>query len=95
MSRISDRFRNHILNLAILALFAVALLAALGGCSSQPKAFTVGVVNISPNLDPVFEGFKAEMADLGYVEGETVTYVYDGNRQPRRSRSYSQEACWG
>ena len=78
MSRICNGFRKRILNLAILATLAVALVAALGGCSSQPKAFTIGVVNISPNLDPVFEGFKADMADLGYVEGETVTYVYDG-----------------
>jgi len=27
---------------------------------------------------PAIEGFKAGMADLGYVEGRDITYIYDG-----------------
>jgi putative ABC transport system substrate-binding protein len=52
----------------------------LGGCTSaaQPKTFTIGVVNLTPSMDSAWEGFKAGMAELGYVEGENVTYVYEG-----------------
>jgi putative ABC transport system substrate-binding protein len=39
---------------------------------------TIGVVNYSPALDGVFEGFKQGMAEGGYVEGENVTYIYEG-----------------
>jgi putative ABC transport system substrate-binding protein len=31
---------------------------------------------------PVIEGFKAEMTELGYVEGENVTYIYNGVVEP-------------
>lgn len=60
----------------VVLLFVVTLLASCG--KPQPKTFTIGVVNFSPPLDAVVEGFKVGMAELGYVEGENVTYVYEG-----------------
>lgn len=39
---------------------------------------TIGVVNLGTILDPVFDGFKDGMTELGYVEGENVTYIYNG-----------------
>ena len=73
-----NRFRKHQLIPAILITLAVTLVAGLGGCGSSPQALTIGVINISPGLDPVLEGFKAGMADLDYIEGENVTYAYEG-----------------
>lgn len=66
---------------------AIVVLTALlmAACSSptdnarQEEMFTIGVVNLSPTLDPVYEGFKAGMAEQGYVEGENITYIYDGS----------------
>jgi putative ABC transport system substrate-binding protein len=46
--------------------------------TEQSKIQTVGVVNYSLALDPVLEGFKARMVELGYVEGENITYIYNG-----------------
>lgn len=62
----------------VVTLFIVVglLLSACG--TTQPKTVTIGVVNLTPALDPVFDGFKAGMAELGYVEGENVTYIYEG-----------------
>lgn len=49
------------------------------GCGSlAPEIFTVGVVNLSSFGDPFVDGFKAGMAELGYVEGENVNYIYPG-----------------
>ena len=62
----------------VVTLFIVTglLLAACG--TPQPQTFTVGVVNLTPTLNPTFDGFMAGMAELGYVEGENVTYIYEG-----------------
>lgn len=62
--------------IAVGAYFFITLLAP--SRTSQLKTVTVGAVNLTPALDPVFDGFKAGMAKLGYVEGENVTYIYQG-----------------
>ncbi len=66
--------------------FALALLAlvvaACGGDDDGRKAaqpsFKVGILNPIELFNPSVEGFKAGMTALGYVEGQNVTYVYDG-----------------
>jgi putative ABC transport system substrate-binding protein len=58
-------------------ILAVGLL--LGGCAAaKPKTYTIGVILFAPTLEESYTGFKAGMADLGYVEGKNVTYVYGG-----------------
>jgi putative ABC transport system substrate-binding protein len=52
-------------------------LTACGG-KKEVETYTIGVVNYVPVLDPVLEGFKAKMAELDYVEGENLTYIYNG-----------------
>ena len=59
-----------------MLLVAVASLTACG--KPQPKTYSIGIVNFSPSLDAAIEGFKMGMAQLGYVEGENVTYIYEG-----------------
>lgn len=39
---------------------------------------TVGVINHAPAADAAFTGFRAGMAELGYIEGARIRYVYDG-----------------
>ena len=58
------------------AAWSGVLLAACG--ASQPDTFTIGVVNLSAGAEVALDGFKGGMAELGYVEGENVTYIYDG-----------------
>lgn len=59
------------------ALVVALLLSSCGG-SAKPKTYTIGVINLTPTLEDTFIGFKKGMADLGYIEGENVTYVYPG-----------------
>ena len=55
-----------------------ALLLAACGQADMPKTHTIGVVNYDAILEPVLDGFKTKMTALGYVEGHTVTYIYQG-----------------
>src|SRR5688572_12825481 len=58
-----------ILNLLIM----IALL--LSGCGAeQPKVYRVGVLSGLNFLADLTDGFKAKMAELGYVEGENIVY---------------------
>lgn len=65
----------------ICLMLAGLLLTACDG-ATPAKTYTIGVLNYVPALEQVFEGFKARMAELGHVEGKTVTYIYHGALEP-------------
>jgi putative tryptophan/tyrosine transport system substrate-binding protein len=67
--------------IVVLLLVLSVLLAACGG-TPQAKTYTIGVVNYVPSLDQVLGGFKVRMAELGYVEGKNVIYIYHGVTAP-------------
>ncbi|MBN1220635.1 MAG: ABC transporter substrate-binding protein [Anaerolineae bacterium] len=60
----------------LIAVFIITSLLLLA-CGGQ-KTYTVGVLSIVPDLDSVLEGFKEGMTELGYLEGENITYSYEG-----------------
>ncbi len=65
--------------LFVLALFLIVII--VNGCtavSQQPETFTIGVINLAPVLEPIYDGFRDEMNRLGYVDGVNVTYLYAG-----------------
>jgi putative ABC transport system substrate-binding protein len=75
----TDRSQNRIRNGWTAILIGVVVVSLLlSGCGGGPKTYTIGMVNHAPSMVPVFEGFKAGMAELGYVEGKNVTYVSHG-----------------
>ena len=57
-------------------LWSLLLGLLLNGCGAEePKVYRVGILaGLSGALAEVTEGFKAEMAELGYVEGENIIY---------------------
>jgi putative ABC transport system substrate-binding protein len=61
----------------VLTLISSFLLSACG-VSSQKKIYKIGVVNLAAAFDPILIGFKAGMEKAGYVEGQNLTYIYDG-----------------
>ncbi len=69
-------------------LFIIILLAITGllftacGGSSESKTYTIGVMTEVPWLAVIFDGFKAGMAELGYVEGKNITYIYHSEVGP-------------
>ena len=65
-----------------LLIIVITLISSLifGACSGtgEKKMYTIGVVNLAAAFEPILDGFKAGMADNGFIEGDNVTYLYDG-----------------
>lgn len=59
-----------------LLLILVSMLSLLlSGCGAKkPKVYRVGVLSGLGFVADITDGFKAGMAELGYVEGENITY---------------------
>lgn len=60
----------------VLCILAIHPLAACTDTGSQ--IFTIGILNPNPrqSLNQLLDAFQESMADLGYIEGETVVYTY-------------------
>jgi putative ABC transport system substrate-binding protein len=59
--------------LASVFMVFTLLLSGCGG-SQQTKVYRVGILSGLSAFSPVVDGFKARMTELGYVEGENITY---------------------
>jgi putative ABC transport system substrate-binding protein len=71
--------RKSLMRWTVVSLITAAALF-LSGCAgaAKPKTYTIGVILYAPTLELTFTGFKQGMTDLGYIEGENVTYIYAG-----------------
>lgn len=59
--------------------FIIGLIFVISACNSGEQAdnYTIGVVNFAESMEVSLQGFKDGMTELGYVEGENVTYIYE------------------
>jgi putative tryptophan/tyrosine transport system substrate-binding protein len=62
----------------VISLVITGLLLTSCGGAPKTKIYTIGVINPSQNQEGTIRGFKEGMTELGYVEGENVTYIYHG-----------------
>lgn len=70
--------RNYF-TITFLLFFGLVTAVSTTSCrAEEPEMFTIGVLNLAPPLEPILDGFQVEMAAFGYVEGETIVYVYAG-----------------
>ncbi len=69
------KFKRH--SVIVTSLIVIGLFLTACG-ASEPETFTIGVVNLTPLLDSALAGFKDSMVEQGYIEGEKVTYIYEG-----------------
>jgi putative ABC transport system substrate-binding protein len=69
-----NKFSRNRLNLCTILVLIVVLALLSGCCQQKPKVYRVGILcGLSFAVDAV-DGFKAGMTELGYVEGENITY---------------------
>ncbi len=59
-------------------LFLSIMLLPFTACAPKAKSYTIGVVSPASSMELVLQGFKEGMAERGFVEGENVTYIYNG-----------------
>ena len=52
------------------------LLAGCANGNAKDESFKIGILQLADVLAEVDQGFRTAMTDLGYIEGENVTYVY-------------------
>ena len=65
------------------ATLALILLLTVMACAPQaeadPEQFTIGLISNSQNGLRNVQGFRDRMIELGYIEGENVTYLFAGS----------------
>jgi putative ABC transport system substrate-binding protein len=73
-------YRKTITTVIVVMLVAGAfLLVSCTKGDEDRRHFTIGLVTNNPNGLINVQGFRDEMAELGYVEGENVTYIFAGH----------------
>jgi putative ABC transport system substrate-binding protein len=63
---------------ASILLIVIVMTAACSAAPAAPKTFTIGILTPGFAFDVNVEGFKDGMTELGYIEGQNVTYIFDG-----------------
>lgn len=63
---------------ALLITGVLAAVLMLHGCRKAAGMHTIAFINIVPDLEQAFAGFKEKMTELGYREGKQVRYIYEG-----------------
>lgn len=65
--------------LGIVVSIVTLALAACGSASDEAGGhFTIGLVTNNPNGLKNVQGFRDAMAELSYIEGKNVTYIFTG-----------------
>lgn len=60
----------------IWSIAAVLLFLMFAGCNAPPEIFTIGIIGHRMAEEKGFQGFKAGMTDLGYVEDRDYRFIY-------------------
>jgi putative ABC transport system substrate-binding protein len=64
---------------ALVTLLMVITMILSGCGTTEAKTYRVGLLSGADSFDSVFDGFKAQMAELGYVEGKNISYDYQAS----------------
>ncbi len=70
---------RHILLGVIIIILTLALATCAATRNEEAPHFTIGLVTNNPNGLRNVQGFKDGLAKLGYIEGENVTYIFEGS----------------
>ena len=76
--------RIRALSTAALCFLLACMLLLAGGCGNKPEKtrhYTIGIVNLNPQLDQLISSFKQSMTQRGYIAGKNITYLYHGALQ--------------
>lgn len=63
----------------LFSLLAAVLIVSGCGAQAAPKTYRVGILNGFDAFADIAKGFKAKLAELGYVEGQNIVYDIQGS----------------
>jgi putative ABC transport system substrate-binding protein len=68
------------INLLRNLLVPAAIILSIVSCSNNndQASHTVGIINLTANLDPIVSAFTEDMALRGHKDGTNITYIYNG-----------------
>lgn len=78
----------------VVCTWIVVFAVILSGCapSAQTKVYKVGILSGLGAFTPVADGFKSKMAELGYVEGQNISYeIQSSEVDPEAYKRISQQ----
>ena len=70
----SDTIKNKVVFFVGMAF--IVMLSASPATPASAKLFTIGIVETAIEPTNTVAGFKAGIAELGYVEGKNIKYIY-------------------
>ncbi|MGA1823134.1 MAG: ABC transporter substrate-binding protein [bacterium] len=63
----------------LLLMVGIFIMLIVMACTKKSsRTFTIGILNTSPALKSGIEGFKEGMTEFGFIEGKTISYIYEG-----------------
>lgn len=78
---------KKIIFIAVAVVLITASVYYFSARESSEKVYRVGVLAGVAELSALFDSFKAEMAELGYIEGENISYDFQVTSvEPERER---------
>lgn len=65
-----------VINRRLVLLLVISILLVLSACgpAKQTRTYKVGVLSGLSAFAPVVDGFKSKMSELGYTEGQNISY---------------------
>jgi hypothetical protein len=78
----------------IATALGLSLVSSAGAGEPSAKMATVGVLRLGQSSPAVFEAFREGLHALGYIEGETLTFVIREAVGTRGSSAGSWQPSW-
>lgn len=66
--------RTHWARPVVVLVMTLTLILSACGAQQPPKVYRIGVLSGLDFIAGITDGFKAGMADLGYIEGQNISY---------------------
>ncbi len=73
-----NKVLRNVIQTIVIIIVAFGLAACGGAGDEENSHVTIGLITNNPNGLRNVQGFQDGMAKLGYIEGENVTYIFEG-----------------
>jgi putative ABC transport system substrate-binding protein len=59
-------------------IFCLIIILFVVGCKDEERVYKVGALMFAPTNQITLEGFRYELSNKGYVEGQNLEFIYNG-----------------